>query len=156
MLVNKDFQTWHLIGWQHSRQPIRSHVRKSLFTCLLSNLQPWSLKPTVILAILVRPHLNMGMCPMCLQPVCINRQGRLIFCELPDIMNDVEKSLTDLSHPIRPWLIATRLIFILNYDAYFSCVAVMKSQTNLKHFSNHIICEKFCPSNVKLFSASLH
>ena len=20
MLVNKDFQTWHLIGWQHSRQ----------------------------------------------------------------------------------------------------------------------------------------
>ena len=29
MLV-KDFQTCLLIGWQHSRQPIRSHVRKSL------------------------------------------------------------------------------------------------------------------------------
>ena len=22
LLVNKDFQTWHLIGWQHNRQPI--------------------------------------------------------------------------------------------------------------------------------------
>ena len=32
MLFDKDFQTWHLIGWQHSRQPIRSHVRKSLLT----------------------------------------------------------------------------------------------------------------------------
>ena len=29
-LVNKDFQTWHLIGRHHSCQPIRSHVRKSL------------------------------------------------------------------------------------------------------------------------------
>ena len=29
---NKDFQTWHLIGWQHSHQPIISHVRKSLST----------------------------------------------------------------------------------------------------------------------------
>ena len=50
MSVNKDFQTWHLIGWQHSCQPIRSHVRKSLLTnmefnmdfSLLSKLQPWS------------------------------------------------------------------------------------------------------------------
>ena len=25
------FQTWHLIGWQHSYQSIKSHVRKSLF-----------------------------------------------------------------------------------------------------------------------------
>ena len=32
MLVNNDFQTWHLIGWQHSCQPIRSHVRKSSIT----------------------------------------------------------------------------------------------------------------------------
>ena len=32
MLVDKDFQTWHLIGWQHSWQPIRSHVRKPLLT----------------------------------------------------------------------------------------------------------------------------
>ena len=31
-LVEKDFQTWSLIGWQHSRQPIRSHVRISLLT----------------------------------------------------------------------------------------------------------------------------
>ena len=49
MLVNRDFQTWHLIGWQHSRQPIRSHVRKSLLTNMefkhgfyLSNPGPWS------------------------------------------------------------------------------------------------------------------
>ena len=28
MLVNKDFQTWHLTGWQHSHRPIRCHVRK--------------------------------------------------------------------------------------------------------------------------------
>ena len=46
MLVNKDFQTRHLIGWQHSRQPIKSHVRKSLLANmefnidLLSNPQP--------------------------------------------------------------------------------------------------------------------
>ena len=32
MLVNKDFQTWHLIGGQHSHQASRSHVRKPLFT----------------------------------------------------------------------------------------------------------------------------
>ena len=32
MSVNKDFQTWFLIGWQQSRQPIRSHVRKSMLT----------------------------------------------------------------------------------------------------------------------------
>ena len=37
MLVNKDFQTWHLIGWLHSRQPIRSHVRKSLLTKIRFN-----------------------------------------------------------------------------------------------------------------------
>ena len=30
MLVNKNFQSWLLIGWQHSCQPIRSHVCKSL------------------------------------------------------------------------------------------------------------------------------
>ena len=52
MLVNKDFQTWHLIGWQHSHQPIRSHVRKSLLTnmelkrILLSNPQPWFMQVT--------------------------------------------------------------------------------------------------------------
>ena len=38
MLVNKDFQTWHLIGWQHSRQPIRSHVRKALLTNMEFNM----------------------------------------------------------------------------------------------------------------------
>ena len=34
ILVNKDFQNWHPINWQHScQQPmIRSHVRKSLLT----------------------------------------------------------------------------------------------------------------------------
>ena len=25
----RKFQTWHLIGWQHSCQPIKTHVRKS-------------------------------------------------------------------------------------------------------------------------------
>ena len=30
--VNKDFQACHLIGWRHSWQPIRSHVRKFLLT----------------------------------------------------------------------------------------------------------------------------
>ena len=38
MLINKDFQTWHLIGWQHSRQPIRSHARKSLLTTMEFNI----------------------------------------------------------------------------------------------------------------------
>ena len=32
MLINKDFQNCLLIGWQHSRQPIRSHVRKFLLS----------------------------------------------------------------------------------------------------------------------------
>ena len=32
VLVNKYFQTRHLIGWQHSRQPFRNHVNKSSFT----------------------------------------------------------------------------------------------------------------------------
>ena len=32
ILVNTDFQTWFLIGWQHSHQPIRTHIRKSLLT----------------------------------------------------------------------------------------------------------------------------
>ena len=32
MLVAKNFQTWLLIGWQHSCQPIRSHVRRSFLT----------------------------------------------------------------------------------------------------------------------------
>ena len=47
MTVSKHFQTWHLIGCQHCCQPIRSHVRKSLFTnmdfdmFLLSNPGPW-------------------------------------------------------------------------------------------------------------------
>ena len=38
MLVNNDFQTWHLIAWQHSRQPIRSHARKSLLTNMEFNM----------------------------------------------------------------------------------------------------------------------
>ena len=32
MLINKDSQSWHLIGWQHSRQPIKGHDRKLLLT----------------------------------------------------------------------------------------------------------------------------
>ena len=32
------FQTWHLIGWQHSCQPIRSHVRKSMLTNMEFNM----------------------------------------------------------------------------------------------------------------------
>ena len=38
MLINKDFQTWHLIGWQHSRRSIRSQVRKSLLTNMEFNM----------------------------------------------------------------------------------------------------------------------
>ena len=32
MLVNKDFLTWHLIGWRQCCQPIRCQVWKSLLT----------------------------------------------------------------------------------------------------------------------------
>ena len=32
MVVNKDLQNWRLIGWQQSRQRIKSHVKKSLLT----------------------------------------------------------------------------------------------------------------------------
>ena len=38
MLVKKDFQTCHLIDCQHSRQPIRSHVRKALLTDMEFNM----------------------------------------------------------------------------------------------------------------------
>ena len=38
LLVNKDFHTWHLIGWQHSPQLIRSHVRKPLLTNMEFNI----------------------------------------------------------------------------------------------------------------------
>ena len=38
MLVYKDFQNWHLIDWQHRRQPIRSHDGKSLLTNMAFNL----------------------------------------------------------------------------------------------------------------------
>ena len=38
MIVNKDFQTWHLTGWQKSRQPIRSYVIKALLTNMEFNL----------------------------------------------------------------------------------------------------------------------
>ena len=38
MLLNIDFQTWNLIGWQHNRQPISSHVRKSLLTSMDFNM----------------------------------------------------------------------------------------------------------------------
>ena len=31
-LVNNNFQIWLLFGWQHSCQPIRSHVRKAALT----------------------------------------------------------------------------------------------------------------------------
>ena len=32
MLVDMAFQTWFVISWQHSRQPIRIHVRISILT----------------------------------------------------------------------------------------------------------------------------
>ena len=38
MLVNKDFQTCRQIGWQQSRQPIRSHVRKPLLINMKFNM----------------------------------------------------------------------------------------------------------------------
>ena len=39
-IANKDFQTWHLVGWQHSRQPTRSHGGKSL---LITRILTWIL-----------------------------------------------------------------------------------------------------------------
>ena len=48
MLVDKNFPTWLLIGWQHSCQSIRNQVRKSLLACMdfiidffNSNNCPW-------------------------------------------------------------------------------------------------------------------
>ena len=38
MSVNKYFQAWLLIGWQHSCQPIRNHVRKSILTIIDFNM----------------------------------------------------------------------------------------------------------------------
>ena len=38
MLVNQNFPSWLLIGWQHSCQPIRSHVCKS---CKLKWILTW-------------------------------------------------------------------------------------------------------------------
>ena len=38
MAVNKVFQAWQLIGWQHSRQPIRSQVRNSMLTKMDFNM----------------------------------------------------------------------------------------------------------------------
>ena len=38
MLVNKDFQSWFLIGWQLSRMSVRSHARKSKLTYLELNI----------------------------------------------------------------------------------------------------------------------
>ena len=38
MSVNQNFQTWLLFGWQHTCQPIRSHVRKSLLNNMDFNI----------------------------------------------------------------------------------------------------------------------
>ena len=37
-LFNKDFQTWYLIGWQHSCRPIRGHVKNP---CSLTRNLTW-------------------------------------------------------------------------------------------------------------------
>ena len=39
MLVNKDFQTWLLAGWQHSCQPARSQVWKSFLINIEFNIE---------------------------------------------------------------------------------------------------------------------
>ena len=38
IFVNKDFKTWNLIGCKHSRQPLWSHVRKSLIINMAFNM----------------------------------------------------------------------------------------------------------------------
>ena len=38
MLVNINFQTCHLIGWQLSKAMLKSHVRKSLLTTTEFNI----------------------------------------------------------------------------------------------------------------------
>ena len=64
MLDNKDFTTWHLIGWQHSHQPIRSHVRKSLLTNMEFNMDFYLVTPSPGYFLLcsqlwwTRPHLG--------------------------------------------------------------------------------------------------
>ena len=52
MLVNKDFLTWLLIGWQLCCQPIRCQVWKSLLT----NIRTWNL--TWILLSNPQPRLS--------------------------------------------------------------------------------------------------
>ena len=36
--VDKNFQTWLLIGWKHSGQPVRSYVRKYVLTTMDINI----------------------------------------------------------------------------------------------------------------------
>ena len=38
ILLARNFQTWLVIGWQHSCQPIKSHVRKSLLIYMDLNM----------------------------------------------------------------------------------------------------------------------
>ena len=58
MIVNKYFQTWHMISWQHSRQTIRSHVKTPVFHGVMARtgsayntltLRPWSTGPVHLL-----------------------------------------------------------------------------------------------------------
>ena len=63
MLINKDFQTCHLVGWLHSRKPSRSHVRKSfLLTWNLTWILLCSCQPRKILFLfkITPPHTLPG------------------------------------------------------------------------------------------------
>ena len=55
MLANKDFQTQHLIGWQHIHQGIKSHVRKSLLTNMEFNMD-FTEKPLGQIKVTIRHH----------------------------------------------------------------------------------------------------
>ena len=46
MLVNNDFQTWHLIGWQHSHQPIKSLVEKPCLINMEFNMDVYIVTPS--------------------------------------------------------------------------------------------------------------
>ena len=39
MLGNKYIKTWHPFGWQHTRQQIRSHVRRSVLANMAFNME---------------------------------------------------------------------------------------------------------------------
>ena len=85
MLVNKDFQTWHLIGWRLCCQPIRYQVWKSLLEAMFENPCKLTWNLTWILLNNPRPWAASGvLCYMAARfgtptistPTNLERKGR--------------------------------------------------------------------------------